>query len=93
MCADSTKAPPLSHSGLRRFFPARRRIADWTFGFESFNKIIKAGAQRSNFQNETLSLMQYWSMWSARELVKRRRQYLSISARVWMNLVFYLDSK
>lgn len=34
----------------------------WTFGYESFNKVIKAGAQRSNFKNETLSIMEYWSM-------------------------------
>jgi hypothetical protein len=28
----------------------------WTFGYESFNKVIKAGAQRSNFKNETWSI-------------------------------------
>ena len=37
----------------------------WCFGFEGFNKIIKAGAQRSNWKNETVSIMRYWSMRSA----------------------------
>jgi hypothetical protein len=40
----------------------------WTFGFESFNKVIKAGAQRSNWKLETRSIMQYWSMRSARAM-------------------------
>ena len=37
-------------------------------GFEGFNKVIKAGAQRSNWRNESLSIMQYWSMRSARAM-------------------------
>jgi len=41
----------------------------WCFGFESFNRVIKRGARRSNFKHETMSCMQYWSMWSARQLV------------------------
>ena len=45
----------------------------WCFGFEGFNKVIKAGAQRSNFQNEAFTIMQYWSMKSARTLVRGRR--------------------
>ena len=40
----------------------------WTMGFEGFNKVIKAGAQRSNWRNESLSIMQYWSMRSARAM-------------------------
>ena len=43
------------------------------FGFESFNRVIKAGAQHSNWKRSSLSIMQYWSMQSARGLVKRRR--------------------
>ena len=46
-----------------RFGPPR---GYWCFGFEGFNKIIKAGAQRSNWKSETVSIMRYWSMWSAR---------------------------
>ena len=46
-----------------RFGPPR---GYWCFGFEGFNKIIKAGAQRSNWKSETVSIMRYWSMRSAR---------------------------
>ena len=42
-----------------RFGPPR---GYWTFGFEGFNKVIKAGASRSNYKNETLSIMKYWAM-------------------------------
>ena len=41
----------------------------WCFGFEAFNKVIKKGAQRSNWKNETVSTMNYWSMRSARMLM------------------------
>ena len=34
----------------------------WTFGFEGFNKVIKAGANHSNWKDETFSIMRYWSM-------------------------------
>ena len=50
----------------------------WTFGFESFNKVIKSAAQHSNWRNETVSLMQYWSMWSARNLVRTRRAVFQV---------------
>ena len=53
-----------------RFGPPR---GYWCFGFESFNRVIKAGAQHSNWKRSSLSIMQYWSMQSARGLVKRRR--------------------
>lgn len=43
----------------------------WCFGFEAFNKVIKRGAQRSNWKNTTLSIMQYWSARSARTLSKQ----------------------
>ena len=36
----------------------------WCFGFEAFNRVIK----RSNWKNVTLSIMQYWSMRSARAM-------------------------
>jgi hypothetical protein len=42
----------------------------WCFGFESFNRVIKHGARRSNFKHETLSCMRYWSVSSGRELVR-----------------------
>ena len=45
----------------------------WTFGFESFNKVIKSAARQSNFRQESVSIMQYYSMWSAREMVRTRR--------------------
>ena len=45
----------------------------WTFGFESFNKVIKKGASQSNWQREQLAVMQYWSMWSARQIVRKQR--------------------
>jgi hypothetical protein len=41
----------------------------WCFGFEGFNRVIKNGAQRSNFKDATMSIMQYWSCRSARRLV------------------------
>lgn len=42
----------------------------WCFGFEAFNKVMKAGAQLSNFRCPALSVMQYWSLRSARVLDK-----------------------
>ena len=44
----------------------------WCFGYEAFNKIIKAGAQRSNWKDTTHSIMQYWSMRSARALISAK---------------------
>jgi hypothetical protein len=54
----------LSHlaTDIWRYGPPR---GYWCFGFEGFNKVIKLGAERSNFKNETVSIMQYWSMRSA----------------------------
>ena len=40
----------------------------WCFGFEAFNRVIKAGAQKSNWKNTTVSIMMYWSARSARVL-------------------------
>ena len=40
----------------------------WCFGFEGFNKIIKAGAEKSNFKDVTTSIMRYWQYRSARKL-------------------------
>ena len=45
----------------------------WCFGFESMNQVIKAGAERSGFKRPSLSIMAYWSMRSARDLVHVRR--------------------
>ena len=42
----------------------------WCFGFESFNKVIKAGSQRTNWKNESVGIMQYCSMKSASRLHK-----------------------
>ena len=46
----------------------------WCFGFESFNKVLKAGAARSNWQRESLTIMRYWSLYHARQLVVKRRR-------------------
>ena len=53
-------------SDIRLYGPPR---GYWCFGFEAFNKVIKAGAQRSNWRNSTRSIMEYWSMRSARALI------------------------
>lgn len=37
----------------------------WCFGFEGFNRLIKQGARRSNYRDTTMSIMRYWSLWSA----------------------------
>ena len=54
----------LSHLALDvwRFGPPR---GYWCFGFESFNKVIKAGSGRTNWKNESVGIMKYWSMKSA----------------------------
>ena len=44
------------------------------FGFEGFNKVIKSGAARSNWQRESLTIMRYWSLYHARLLVAKRRR-------------------
>ena len=44
----------------------------WCFGFEGFNKVIKAGAQRSNWRRESVTIMQYWSMRFSRVCMRRR---------------------
>ena len=44
----------------------------WCFGFEGFNKILKAGAQHSNWKCTPLAIMEYWSMRSARVLCRAR---------------------
>jgi hypothetical protein len=42
----------------------------WCFGFESFNRVIKHAARRSNMKNEAVSIMQYWSVKAARALIR-----------------------
>ena len=42
----------------------------WSFGFEGFNKVMKQGAQTSNWRCTALAVMKYWSMRSARVLDK-----------------------
>ena len=44
----------------------------WCFGYEAFNKIIKAGAQRTNWRDTTYSIMQYWSVRSARAMLREK---------------------
>ena len=55
------------HLGLDlwRYGPGR---GYWCFGFEAFNRVIKGGAQLSNWKNTTVSIMRYWSARSARAL-------------------------
>ena len=48
-----------------RFGPPR---GYWCFGFEGFNKVIKKGASLSNWKDETVSIMKYWSVRSAHVL-------------------------
>ena len=57
----------LSHLALDvwRYAPPR---GFWCFGFESFNKVLKAGAKRARWKNEVVSVMRVWSLWSARRL-------------------------
>ena len=59
----------LAHAAqdVLRFGPPR---GFWTLGFEGFNKVIKAGAKRSNYKNETLSIMKYWIMRSAHDMTR-----------------------
>ena len=59
----------LSHLALDtwRYGPPR---GYWCFGFESFNKVIKAGSARTNWKNESVGIMQYWSMRSACQMRK-----------------------
>ena len=40
--------------------------------FEAFNAVVKRAANRSNFKNECLSVLSYWSMRSAIALKKNR---------------------
>jgi hypothetical protein len=40
----------------------------WCFGFEHFNSVLKAGARRCQWKNEVVSVMRYWSLWSARRV-------------------------
>ena len=44
---------------LWRYGPAR---GYWTMPFEAFNKVIKAGAQSSNWKHESRSVAHYWMM-------------------------------
>jgi hypothetical protein len=51
-----------------RFGPPR---GYWCFGFEAFNKVMKAGAKLSNKKNTVEAVMAYWSMQHARDMVRR----------------------
>ena len=42
----------------------------WCFGFEAFNKVMKRGAQMSNWTCTALAVMKHWSLRSARVLDK-----------------------
>ena len=50
------------------------------FGFEGFNKVIKSGAARSNWQRESLTIMRYWSLYHARLLVAKRRREVTCNS-------------
>ena len=52
----------------------------WCFGFKSFNKLLKAGAVRSNWQREreSITIMRYWSLYHARPLVLVRRRVVQV---------------
>jgi hypothetical protein len=51
-----------------RFGPPR---GYWCFGFEAFNRVIKAGARMSNKKCTVVSILEYWSMRHARAIVRR----------------------
>lgn len=57
----------LSHLALDvwRYGPPR---GYWCFGFEHFNRVLKLGAKRALWKNEVVSIMRYWSLWSARRV-------------------------
>ena len=46
----------------------------WCFGYEAFNKVIKSGAQHTNFKNTTQSIMQYWDMRTARDMIAEQQR-------------------
>ena len=50
----------------------------WCFGFEGYNKVIKAGGKLSNYKNETTGIMKYWSLLSARDLEAAKQRKLPI---------------
>ena len=56
-----------------RFGPLR---GFWTMGFEGNNKTIKAGAERSNWKDESRTVMQYWSMRSGHEMMRSVVQHV-----------------
>ena len=62
----------LTHAALDvwNFGPPR---GYWCMGYEGFNKVIKAGANRSNYINESKSIMEYWSMRSGHEMTRHLR--------------------
>ena len=53
----------------------------WCFGFEGFNKVIKAGAKSGNWKDSTVSVMRYWSMRSAQRLCQNSRAPLRAPLR------------
>jgi hypothetical protein len=48
----------------------------WCFGFESFNKTMKAGARLSNCKHIVRDVMEYWSVLSARDMQIRAQRGL-----------------
>ena len=60
----------------------------WCFGFESFNKVLKAGASRSNWQRESITIMRYWSLYHARLLVSERRRLEVIQVMKTDSLIY-----
>ena len=75
VCRSQEAKAPLPHTlGGRRleewkYGPPR---VFWCFGFEAFNRLIKKACNLSNYKNEVLTAMQFWSMRSARRLRKAR---------------------
>ena len=57
---------------LWRYGPCR---GYWCFGFEAFNKVLKRGAQRGGYKNTCESIVEYWSILSARRMLERRDAY------------------
>ena len=61
----------LSHLSMDiwRFGPMR---GYWTYGFEAFNAILKAGANCTNYKSPVVDVMRYWSMRFGRRMGRSR---------------------
>lgn len=52
----------------------------WCFGFEAFNKVMKAGGRVSNGKNTVRDVMEYWSLSTARAMQRAQDEDLVSSS-------------